>query len=60
MIFGKHIERQPCHVGDTELENEEHIFELPYWRTHLQHNVDVTHVEKIVFDILLGTLLDIK
>ncbi|KAL6269216.1 hypothetical protein ACE6H2_026127 [Prunus campanulata] len=37
------------------------FFELPYWsKLKLRHNLDVMHVEKNVFDTLIGTILDIK
>ncbi|KAI5350621.1 hypothetical protein L3X38_003512 [Prunus dulcis] len=37
------------------------FFELPYWsKLKLRHNLDVMHVEKNVFDTLVGTILDIK
>lgn len=37
------------------------FFELPYWsKLKLRHNLDVMHVEKNVFDTLMGTILDIK
>ena len=36
------------------------FFELPYWATKkLRHNLDVTHIEKNIFENLLGTLFDI-
>ncbi|KAI5348689.1 hypothetical protein L3X38_001576 [Prunus dulcis] len=36
------------------------FFELPYWsKLKLRHNLDVMHVEKNVFDTLVGTILDI-
>ena len=37
------------------------FFELPYWRTLLlRHNLDVMHVEKNIFDSLIGTIMNIK
>ncbi|KAI5348332.1 hypothetical protein L3X38_001219 [Prunus dulcis] len=37
------------------------FFELPYWsKLKLRHNLDVMHVEKNVFDTLVGTILDIE
>ncbi|KAI5311777.1 hypothetical protein L3X38_040950 [Prunus dulcis] len=37
------------------------FFELPYWsKLKLKHNLDVMHVEKNVFDTLVGTILDIE
>ncbi|CAL2228326.1 unnamed protein product [Prunus armeniaca] len=37
------------------------FLELPYWsKLKLRHNLDVMHVEKNVFDTLMGTILDIE
>ncbi|CAL2247913.1 unnamed protein product [Prunus armeniaca] len=37
------------------------FFELPHWsKLKLRHNLDVMHVEKNVFDTLVGTILDIE
>ncbi|KAI5350583.1 hypothetical protein L3X38_003474 [Prunus dulcis] len=37
------------------------LFELPNWsKLKLRHNLDVMHVEKNVFDTLVGTILDIE
>ncbi|KAM1562806.1 hypothetical protein ACFX10_037292 [Malus domestica] len=37
------------------------FFELPYWlKLKLRHNLNVMHVEKNVFDTLVGTILDIE
>ncbi|KAI5343983.1 hypothetical protein L3X38_011860 [Prunus dulcis] len=37
------------------------LFELLYWsKLKLRHNLDVMHVEKNVFDTLVGTILDIE
>jgi len=36
------------------------FFELPYWsKNKLRHNLDVMHIEKNIFDNIIGTLLDI-
>ncbi|XP_058763597.1 uncharacterized protein LOC131637050 [Vicia villosa] len=36
------------------------FFELPYWKHNtLRHNLDVMHIEKNIFDSIIGTLLDI-
>ena len=36
------------------------FFELPYWASNtLRHNLDVMHIEKNIFDNIIGTLLDI-
>ncbi|CAN6679884.1 unnamed protein product [Malus baccata var. baccata] len=37
------------------------LFELPYWsKLKLRHNLDVMHIEKNVFNTLVGTILDIE
>ena len=37
------------------------FFQLPYWRTLLlRHNLDVMHVEKIIFDNAIGTVMNIE
>ena len=37
------------------------IWELPYWHTNLiQHNLNVMHIEKNIFDNVLNTVMDIK
>ncbi|KAL0445737.1 UNVERIFIED_CONTAM: hypothetical protein Slati_1701600 [Sesamum latifolium] len=37
------------------------FWELEYWSTHLiQHNLDVMHIEKNVFDNIFNTVMDIK
>ncbi|BBH05136.1 hypothetical protein Prudu_016440 [Prunus dulcis] len=44
-----------------ELDSQAYVFELPYWsKLKLRHNLDVMHVEKNVFDTLVGTILDIE
>ena len=36
------------------------FFNLPYWEDHvLHHNLDVMHIEKNVFDNIIGTLLNL-
>ncbi|XP_058774236.1 uncharacterized protein LOC131648500 [Vicia villosa] len=36
------------------------FFELPYWKHNtLRHNLDVMHIEKNIFDSIIGTFLDI-
>ncbi|XP_050875974.1 uncharacterized protein LOC127079634 [Lathyrus oleraceus] len=36
------------------------FFELPYWKHNtLRHKLDVMHIEKNIFDSIIGTLLDI-
>ncbi|CAH9108107.1 unnamed protein product [Cuscuta europaea] len=37
------------------------FFQLPYWEKNaLRHNLDVMHIEKNIFDNIIGTLLDIQ
>ena len=37
------------------------FFELPYWSTlKIIHNLDVMHIEKNVYDSVLGTILNLK
>ncbi|CAL9004320.1 unnamed protein product, partial [Prunus brigantina] len=34
--------------------------QLPYWKTHLlRHNLDVMHIEKNVFENVIGTVMNI-
>lgn len=36
------------------------FFQLPYWKTLLlRHNLDVMHIEKNIFDNIIGTIMDI-
>ncbi|CAL8999749.1 unnamed protein product [Prunus brigantina] len=58
--FGKTVTRtRPAtHLNWT---HKSMFFELPYWsKLKLRHNLDVMHVEKNVFDTLVGTILDIE
>ncbi|CAL8989925.1 unnamed protein product [Prunus brigantina] len=58
--FGKTISRirPSTHMNWT---HKPMFFELPYWsKLKLRHNLDVMHVEKNVFDTLVGTILDIE
>ncbi|CAL9012897.1 unnamed protein product [Prunus brigantina] len=57
--FGKTVSRirPSTHMNWT---HKPMFFELPYWlKLKLSHNLDVMHVEKNVFDTLVGTILDI-
>ncbi|CAL2227869.1 unnamed protein product [Prunus armeniaca] len=57
--FGKIVSRirPSTHMNWT---HKPMFFELPYWsKLKLRHNLDVMHVEKNVFDTLVGTILDI-
>ncbi|CAL9025651.1 unnamed protein product [Prunus brigantina] len=58
--FGKTVTRMrpATHLNWT---HKSMFFELPYWsKLKLRHNLDVMHVEKNVFDTLVGTILDIE
>ncbi|CAL8991649.1 unnamed protein product, partial [Prunus brigantina] len=58
--FGKTVSRTrpSTHLNWT---HKSMFFELPYWsKLKLRHNLDVMHVEKNVFDTLIGTILDIE
>ncbi|KAI5342853.1 hypothetical protein L3X38_010729 [Prunus dulcis] len=58
--FGKTVSRTrpSTHLNWT---HKPVFFELPYWsKLKLRHNLDVMHVEKNVFDTLVGTILDIE
>ncbi|CAL2276212.1 unnamed protein product [Prunus armeniaca] len=58
--FGKTVRRirPSTHMNWTD---KPMFFELPYWsKLKLRHNLDVMHVEKNVFDTLVGTILDIE
>lgn len=42
---------------DNELEEEEYIFWFRYWRMHLLwHNIDVMHVKKTIYNMLLENI----
>ncbi|CAL8175742.1 unnamed protein product [Prunus armeniaca] len=58
--FGKTVSRirPSTHMNWT---HKPMFFELPYWsKLKLRHNLDVMHVEKNVFDTLVGMILDIE
>lgn len=43
------------------MEEEVNFFELPYWKSlYVRHFLDVMHIEKNVFDNVIGTLLNIQ
>ncbi|CAL9004848.1 unnamed protein product [Prunus brigantina] len=59
-LFGKTVSRTrpSTHMNWT---HKPMFFELPYWsKLKLRHNLDVMHVEKNVFDTLVGTILYIE
>ena len=46
------------HVGGRK---GQFVFEFPYWKSlYVRHFLDVMHIEKNVFDSVIGTLLNIK
>ncbi|CAN6713228.1 unnamed protein product [Malus baccata var. baccata] len=58
--FGKGVSnpRLTTHLNWT---HKSMLFELPYWsKLKLRHNLDLMHIEKNVFDTLVGTILDIE
>ena len=45
---------------DSPFKKKSIFFDLPYWcHNPLRHNLDAMHIEKIVCDNILGTLLNI-
>lgn len=55
-VFGKTQKRH----NDGPWKKRSIFFELPYWKHNLlRHNLDVMHIEKNIFDNIIGTLLDI-
>ncbi|KAL0315381.1 UNVERIFIED_CONTAM: hypothetical protein Sradi_5416300 [Sesamum radiatum] len=52
----------PPYYGNVHKWTKKSIFwDLPYWNIHLiQHNLDVMHIEKNVFDSIFNTVMDIK
>ncbi|CAN6704834.1 unnamed protein product [Malus baccata var. baccata] len=53
-----HKPRPTTHLNWT---HKSMLFELPYWsKLKVRHNLDVMHIEKNVFDTLVGTILDIE
>ncbi|XP_074288515.1 uncharacterized protein LOC141613670 [Silene latifolia] len=56
--FGKKEKQK--NKSDSPWKKKSIFFELPYWKHNkCRHNLDVMHIEKNVFDNVLGTLLDI-
>ncbi|GLT42189.1 hypothetical protein SLA2020_162040 [Shorea laevis] len=63
VTFGKGVKRKRNYVKKETLNCRKSsiFFRLPYWRGNfLRHNLDVMHIEKNIFDNIVGTLLDIK
>jgi hypothetical protein len=55
-VFGKMEKKQK----EGQWRKKSIFFELPYWKHNtLRHNLDVMHIEKNIFDSIIGTLLDI-
>ncbi|KAL6584538.1 hypothetical protein OROMI_003827 [Orobanche minor] len=58
--FGKQQTKQKGSSLDCPWKKKSIFFELPYWSSNMvRHNLDVMHIEKNIFDKILGTLLDI-
>jgi len=58
-VFGK--TQRKDHANKNIWKKRSVFFDLPYWTNlHVQHCLDVMHVEKNVCDSFLGTLLNIK
>ena len=58
-VFGK--TQRKDHANKNIWKKRSVFFDFPYWTNlHVQHCLDVMHVEKNVCDSLLGTLLNIK
>ncbi|MBV8802557.1 MAG: DUF4218 domain-containing protein [Gammaproteobacteria bacterium] len=63
MKFGKSLAKKKRKRGHEELNwtKKSIFFELPYWKElKIRHILDVMHIEKNVFDNILGTLLSIE
>nr|XP_009623896.1 uncharacterized protein LOC104115034 isoform X1 [Nicotiana tomentosiformis]XP_018632796.1 uncharacterized protein LOC104115034 isoform X1 [Nicotiana tomentosiformis]XP_018632797.1 uncharacterized protein LOC104115034 isoform X1 [Nicotiana tomentosiformis] len=61
--FGKtqKRKRQEKSKGIHNWRKKSIFFKLPYWKNNLiRHNIDVMHIEKIVCDNIIGTLLDME
>lgn len=55
-VFGKKQKK----ISNGPWKKKSIFFELPYWKHNtLRHNLDVMHIEKNIFDSIIGTLLDI-
>ena len=63
MKFGKSLAKKKRKRGHEEFNwtKKSIFFELPYWKElKIRHILDVMHIEKNVFDNILGTLLSIE
>ena len=57
-VFGK---KQKKTNKNNPWKKKSILFELPYWKHNTpRHNLDVMHIEKNIFDSVIGTLLDIS
>ena len=51
----------PTHLSKVGGRRGQFFFELPYWKSlYVRHFLDVMHIEKNVFDSVIGTLLNIQ
>lgn len=60
-LHGLEKKKRILGFGKTHNGNKHSIFfQLPYWKTLLlRHNLDVMHIEKNIFDNVIGTLMNI-
>ncbi|XP_040990902.1 uncharacterized protein LOC121238122 [Juglans microcarpa x Juglans regia] len=59
--FGKGYKRRKRTPEELNWTKHSIFFELPYWASlKLRHNLDVMHIEKNIFDNVLGTLINIQ
>ncbi|KAM1523267.1 hypothetical protein ACFX10_013309 [Malus domestica] len=61
--FGKHRDnkdkKRKRNAEELNWTRKSIFFELEYWsKLKIRHNLDVMHIEKNIFDILIGTLLN--
>ncbi|XP_042967497.1 uncharacterized protein LOC122300711 [Carya illinoinensis] len=58
--FGKGTKRRKRTPEELNWTKRSLLFDLPYWPAlKLRHNLDVMHIEKNIFDNILGTLMNI-
>ncbi|KAL0288409.1 UNVERIFIED_CONTAM: hypothetical protein Sangu_2658800 [Sesamum angustifolium] len=51
----------PCYGNVHKWTKKSIFWDLPHWNMHLiQHNLDVMHIEKNMFDNIFNTVMDIK
>ncbi|XP_042975438.1 uncharacterized protein LOC122306930 [Carya illinoinensis] len=58
--FGKGTKRRKRNLEELNWTKRSIFFYLPYWSSlKLRHNLDVMHIEKNIYDNILGTLMNI-